>query len=191
MSLKSGSTGMPATPTTHWTIGKVHQQAIDTCNTSGVMGGRAPITGGVITINSRINQGASCAALLPSLSSVNKAVLIVKLTNTVTTVEIDPTTGLPVIDPVTMQPVMTTQTRTVAVVRAKDPVVTQSGNGFHITGTVQQSAAGNKPFGGDVFEAQVNVDNSADVAACNSMTSVPLTQVNFSTAGGSSISIHP
>src|SRR5262249_54098243 len=80
--------GQPATP--KWTMAKIHQVAFDTCDATGVSGGKSVITGGVVQINARLNPGATCDALAASLSSVNKAVVMVKFTATVTTTVTDP-----------------------------------------------------------------------------------------------------
>jgi hypothetical protein len=168
--------GIPGTtqpPAVNWTIAKIHKAALDSCNSAGVTGGKATINGGVITINARLNPGASCDTLMASLTSVAKAVVIVKFTSTT-------------VDPITLMPI----TRTVAVVRPQALQIVASGAGVHVTGTLPQTLALSKPFGGEVFESQLNIDNTADVAACQT-TPTPLTHLDFSTAGGSSISIHP
>lgn len=156
--------GQPAT--VKWTMEKIHQVPLDTCNSAGVTGGKAPITGGVLQVNARLNPGASCDALGASLASVNKAVVGVKLTNTATS--IDPITGLPVVG----------ATRTVASVHLKDVTVSQSGAGVLITGTAQQSASGNKPFGGETVDVQLN--------GTGDCTTAPLTALSLS----GTVSIH-
>jgi hypothetical protein len=166
---KPGIPGTGLTPTTRWTMLQIHQNPLASCNTAGVTGGKASITGGELKLNARVNPGASCDALVSSLSSVNKAVVGVKLTHTNTTV--DPITGA----------VTGTQTFTVALVRAKlDPTnIVASGGGIHITGTLQQSASGNKPFGGETLDVQLNL--GADCAAA------PVASIDLT---GSSLSIH-
>lgn len=145
---------------------KIHKAAIDTCDASGVTGGKATITGGTAQLNAKIPPGANCSTLLSSPPNIVKPVLVVKLTNT---------TG--------------TKTETVAVIKPTNLQFSQSGTGFHVTGTIPQTKANNKPFGGETFEAQLNVDNLSDAAACIGGTA-PLDHIDFSTAGGSGISIH-
>jgi hypothetical protein len=170
--------GQPAT--TGWTMARIHQVKLDTCDSSGVTGGRSVITGGVLQINARLNPGASCASLVASLGSVNKATLMVKLQNTTVTPVLDPITGLPVIDPTTGLPETTTQTSTSASVHVKNPTATPSGSGVLISGTAQQSAAGNKPFGGETVAVQLN--------AAGDCSTAPLATIDLT---GSTVSIHP
>jgi hypothetical protein len=158
--------GQPAT--TKWTMEKVHQVPLTSCDASGVSGGRSVITGGVLQANLRLNPGASCDSLAASLSSVNKAVVMVKLQNTVTTT-----------DPITLE--TTTTTSTSAAVHVKNVTATLSGGGVLLTGTAQQSASGNKPFGGETVDVQLNATpNTGDCAT------TPLTVINVS----GSVSIH-
>jgi hypothetical protein len=168
------------TPTAKWTMEKIHQAPLGTCDASGVTGGKSVITGGVVQINARLNAGASCDTLAASLSSVNKAIVTLKLTATVTTPVIDPITGLPVIDPVTGLPEVTTHTNTSAVVHAKGVTAALVGSDVVLTGVAQQSASGNKPFGGETVE--VHLPSTGDC------TMAPLTSIDLT---GSSVSIHP
>jgi hypothetical protein len=168
------------TPTAKWTMEKIHQAPIGSCDASGVTGGKSVITGGVVQINARLNPGASCDTLAASLSSVNKAGVMIKLTATITTPVLDPVTGQPVIDPVTGLPETTTHTNTSAVVHVKNPTATQSGTGVLLTGTAQQSASGNKPFGGETVAVQLN--------GTGDCTTGPLASLDLT---GSTVSIHP
>jgi hypothetical protein len=118
--------------------------------------------------------------LAASLSSVNKAVVMVKLQNVTVTPVLDPITGLPVIDPVTGLPETTTQTSTSANVHVKNVTATQSGSGVLLTGTAQQSASGNKPFGGETVAVQLN--------AAGDCSTAPLATIDLT---GSTVSIHP
>jgi hypothetical protein len=154
-------------------MGKVHKATLDTCNNAGVIGGKAAITGGVALLNARFAAGASCGTLMASLTNASKAVLVVKLTSTT-------------VDPITLA----TTTRTVGVVKPTNLAFAQSGSGLHVTGTIPQTSASNRPFGGEIVEAQLNIDNTLDVSACTSGPT-PLDHIDFSTGGGSSISIHP
>src|SRR5262249_24502317 len=110
--------GQPAT--VKWTMEKIHQVTLDTCDSSGVSGGKSVITAGVVQINARLDPGASCDSLAASLSAVNKATVMVKFTATVTTTVTDPITG---------QTTTTTQTRTSASVHVKSVTAVQSGSG--------------------------------------------------------------
>jgi hypothetical protein len=170
--------GQPAT--TGWTMEKIHRVRLDTCNSSGVTGGKSVITDGFLQINARLDPGATCAALATSLSSVNKATLGLKLTTTTVTPVLDPITGLPVIDPVTGLPETITQTHTSASVHVKNPSALLSGGGVLISGVAQQSASGNKPFGGEVVEVHLNASGDCSTAA---LATIDLT--------GSTVSIHP
>jgi hypothetical protein len=155
--------GQPAT--TGWTMLKIHRIRLDTCNASGVTGGKTTITDGFLQINARLDPGATCAALATSLSSVNKATLGLKLTTTTVTPVLDPITGLPVLDPITGLPETTTQTRTSASVHVKGPTASLSGGGVLITGTVQNSASGNKPFGGETLDVNLTASGDCSTAA--------------------------
>jgi hypothetical protein len=157
--------GQPAT--LKWTMAKIHQVRLDTCDSTGVSGGKSTITDGVLQINARLNSGASCASVAASLSSVNKAVVMVKLNNTVTTT-----------DPITL--VTTSTTHTSAVVHVKNVTATQSGSGVLLTGVAQQSASGNKPFGGETVSVQLN--------AAGDCSTAPLATIDLT---GSTVSIHP
>jgi hypothetical protein len=159
---------------------KIHQVPISSCDASGVTGGKSVITGGVVQINARLNPGASCDTLAASLSSVSKATVMLKLTATVTTPVLDPITGQPVIDPVTGLPETTTHTNTSAVVHVKDSTATQSGGSVLLTGTAQQSASGNRPFGGETVAVQLNGTGDCSTA--------PLASLDLT---GSTFSIHP
>jgi len=154
------------TPTAKWTMEKIHQVPLDTCNVSGVTGGKSVITGGVLQINARLNPGASCDSLAASLSNLNKAVIGVKLTTTTT-----------VTDPITLE--TTTTTNTSAAVHVKTVTATQSGGGVLLTGLAQQSASGNKPFGGETVDVQLNATGDCSTA--------PLTTLTIT----GSVSIHP
>jgi hypothetical protein len=136
---------------------------------AGVTGGKLPIDGGVITFNGKIPPGATCDTLLSAPPNIIKPVLVIKLTGT------NPKSGKP---------------STVAVIKPTNLVFSVVGTGFHIVGDVPQTSAGNKPFGSETFEAQLNTDNLADAAACISGPT-PVTHIDFSTAGGSTISVHP
>lgn len=138
------------------------------CDNSGVTGGKASITGANIILNAKIAPGASCSTLLSGPPNVSKAVLVVKLQHT---------------DPVTLK------TFTVAVVKPVNLQFSQVGTGFGVTGTIPQTSANNKPFGGETFEAQLNVDNIPDALACIGGTT-DLSHIDFSAAGGSGFSIH-
>jgi hypothetical protein len=168
--------GQPATA--HWTMEKIHQAPLANCNVTAVTGGKSVVTGGVLQINARLNMGASCDTLAASLKAVNKATVTLKLTTTITTPVLDPITGLPVIDPVTGLPETTTQTFTSAVVHAKNvgPSTTFDG----LTGVAQQSASGNKPFGGEVVDVHLPTTGDCSTA--------PLTSLDLT---GASVSVHP
>jgi hypothetical protein len=160
--------GQPST--VGWTMEKIHQAPISSCNASGVTGGKSVITGGVLQVNARLDKGASCATLVTSLSSVSHIVVMLKLTNTVTTTTVDPVTGLPV---------TTTMTSTSASVRVTNVIATPSGGGVLLTGTAQQSASGNKPFSGEIVAVQLN--------GTGDCTTAPLTFLDLT---GSTVSIH-
>jgi hypothetical protein len=170
--------GQPVT--TGWTMAKIHQVKLDTCDSSGVNGGKSVITGGVLQINARLNSGASCASVAGSLSALSKATLMVKLQNITVTPVLDPVTGQPVIDPTTGLPETTTQTSTSANVHVKNVTATQSGSGVLLTGTVQNSSSGNKPFGGETVAVQLN--------AAGDCSTAPLATIDLT---GSTVSIHP
>jgi hypothetical protein len=170
--------GQPAT--SGWTMAKIHQVKLDTCDSSGVSGGKSVITGGVLQINARLNSGATCDAIAASLSSLSKATLMLKLQNTTVTPVLDPVTGLPVIDPVTGLPETTTQTSTSASVHVKNVTATQSGSGVLLTGTAKQSSSGKKPFGGETVAVQLN--------AAGDCSTAPLATIDLT---GSTVSIHP
>jgi hypothetical protein len=167
------ASGQPAT--VHWTMEKIHQVPLASCDATGVNGGKSLITGGVLQVNLRLNQGASCDTLAASLSSLNKAVVMVKLTNTVTTSVTDPITGITT---------TTTQTSTSAAVHVKNVTAAPgSGTDVVLTGTAQQSASGNKPFGGETVAVTLHATPSVGDCA-----TTPLTQVDLT---GSTVSIHP
>jgi hypothetical protein len=159
------------TPTAKWTMEKIHQAPITTCDASGVIGGKSTITGGVVQINARLNGGASCDTLAASLSSLNKAVMMVKLTNTVTTTVTDPITGITT---------TTTQTNTSANVHVKNVTAIASGSGVLLSGTAQQSSSGKKPFGGETVAVQLNGTGDCSTA--------PLASLDLT---GSTLTIHP
>jgi hypothetical protein len=98
----------------------------------------------------------------------------VKLTNTVTTTVTDPVTGITT---------TTTTTKTSASVHVKSVTAVESGSGVHLTGVAQQSASGNKPFGGETVDVQLNAAPSA-----GDCSTTPLTAIDL---GGSTVSIHP
>jgi hypothetical protein len=177
-SLRPGLPMSGQTPTAGWTMEKIHQAPVTNCNVSAVTGGKSVITGGVLTVNARLKQGASCDAQAASLSSLDKAVVTLKLTNTTVTPVLDDT-GQPVIDPVTGLPETTSQTRTSAVVRVKGVSASLGGLGVILTGVVQQSASGNKPFGGETVEVQLPASGDCSAAP---LASLPL---------GGKVSIHP
>ena len=134
-------------------------------------------------MNARLDAGASCDSLAASLLGVNKAVVMVKLQNIVSTSVTDPITGT----------TTTTTTSTSATVHVKivSPTqVSQAGSDVVLTGVAPQSSSGNKPFGGETFETQINVDNLSDFAGCLGGTN-NVDHIDFSTAGGSTLSIHP
>jgi hypothetical protein len=133
----------------------------------GVTGGKSTITGGVLTVNARLNPGASCDSLGASLSSLSKAVITLKLTTTVTTT-----------DPITLETTSTTNTS--AVVHVKQPVTASlGGGGVVLSGQAQQSASMNKPFGGETVE--VTLPATGDCSAAP-LASIPL---------GGKVAIHP
>jgi hypothetical protein len=169
VTLKPGDPGHTQPASTKNISVKVHNGAVDTCNNAGVTGGKLPINGGVITFNGKIPPGATCDTLLSAPPNITKPVLVIKLTGT------NPKSGKP---------------STVAVIKPTNLVFSVVGTGFHIVGDVPQTKAGNKPFGNETFEAQLNTDNIADAVACISGPT-PLTHIDFSTAGGSTISVHP
>ncbi len=140
--------------------------ATGACDPTLTTGGKAPINGTSIILNAKTAVGSSCATLLSAPPNIAKAVLVVKLTNT--------TAG---------------KTMTVAVIKPTNLQWTQVGAGFHITGTIPAIAG--KPFSGETFDAQINVDNLADAIACVSPGTTPLTHIDFSAADGSGFSIHP
>jgi hypothetical protein len=179
MSLRPAIPATTVAPTAGWTMGKMHSASLTSCDSTQVTGGKAAITDGTAVANIRFGQLASCDTLMASLTNVSKVVLNVKLSSTTTVTTIDPTTGLPV---------TTSSTRTVAVVKSKDVQITQSGSGLLLTGTLPQSASGNKPFGGETIQAQINIGNPSDVSACTGGTT-PLDHIDF--GAGSSFSIHP
>ena len=77
---------------------------------------------------------------------------------------------------------------TLAVIKPRNIVVTRAGGGFSITGDIPQTKAGNKPFGGEHFTAQVNVDNVPDLGYCLSGLN-NVDHIDFSSAGGSQFTI--
>jgi hypothetical protein len=155
----------PATPASKPTSVKVHKAVADPCDNSGVTGGKGPITGGSVILNAKIG-GASCAALAGGTATLEKAQLIVKLTG----------------------PNAKGKTQTVAVIKPVNIAVAPSGVGFAITGDIPQTSANNKPFGGESFSAQINVDNVADFVGCLGGSN-NADHVDFSSAGGSTFSI--
>jgi hypothetical protein len=157
----------PTTPAKKPTSVKIHKAAVDTCDSGGVAGGKATINGGSIVLNAKIAPGADCQAVAAGTAMLANPVLTLKLTNT---------TG--------------SKTETVAVVKPTNLVVMPQGAGFHATGTLPQTKAMNKPFGGETFETQINVDNLSDFAGCLGGTN-NVDHIDFSTAGGSTLSIHP
>src|SRR3954466_3639714 len=74
LELKPGIPGNTQVATPGWTKAKVHKAALDSCNNAGVTGGKASITDGVVVVNARLAQGASCNALTASLTNVSKIV---------------------------------------------------------------------------------------------------------------------
>ena len=165
--------GQPATA--KWTMEKIHQVSLTSCVTN-VTGGRSAVTGGVLQVNARLDAGASCDSLAASLLGVNKAVVMVKLQNIVSTSVTDPITGT----------TTTTTTSTSATVHVKivSPTqVSQAGSDVVLTGVAPQSSSGNKPFGGETVTVQLH--STPLVGDC---TTTPLTQVDLT---GSTVSIQP
>ena len=160
-----GIPGSTQPPSTKALSIKVKNAAGSPCVNSGVTGGKAPITGASIILNAKTAPGAGCGTLLSGPPNIAKAVLVVKLQNT--------TAG---------------KTSTVAVIKPTGMVWAQAGTGFQITGTIPAIAG--KPFSGETFQAQINVDNLADAIACVT-GSTPLTHIDFSAGGGSGFAVHP
>jgi hypothetical protein len=170
--LQPGIPGAGQAPSSGLISFKIKNAGIGPCDNSGLVGGKAPVNTGGVRLNAKLAPGANCATLLGSAPNVARAVLKVKLQNT------DFTIG---------------QTITVAVIKPTNLQWTQVGTGFHVTGTIPQTPANNKPFGGEAFEAQLNIDNIEfdGVNACAAPGSTtPLTHLEFS-AVGSGFSIHP
>ena len=170
-SLKPGVPMSGQLPTAKWTMEKIHNAPIDGCDVSGVTGGKSVITGGELRINARLNPGASCDTLAASLSSVNKAVVRLKLTNTTTTTTTDPITG---------EVTTTSWTRTSAVVVVKSVTASQVGSDVLLTGVAHQSSSGNKPFGGHIVEVLLHGTGDCSIG--------PLTSLDLT---GSTVSVHP
>jgi len=155
--------GIPATGTSTKKI-KLQDKAatITACDASGVSGGKEAITGGVASIKATIPPGAACSTLLTATPSLSKPVLTVKLTGA--------------------------DGKAVAKITLKTLTFSQSGLGFALAGTVPDNAGHTKPFGGETLTAQINVDNLTDALACIGGTA-DLTHIDFSAAGGSTLSI--
>jgi hypothetical protein len=150
---------------------KIHK-ATGACTSGGVIGGKAPITGAVITFNAKLSPGQTCSALNTTGLQFVHPELIVKLTNT---------TG--------------SKTTTVAVVRPANLQFSVELPGFAvgigIIGTIPQTKANNKPFGGEAFQGSVFINNLNDAVSCVEGITTSLDHIDFGTGGGSGFSIHP
>jgi hypothetical protein len=157
----------PSTPAPKPTSVKVHKAALSPCDASGVTGGKATINGGDTVFNAKLAPGADCATVAGGTAVLVNPQLIVKLTNT---------TG--------------SKTATVAVLKPVNITITPSGPSFIIKGDIPQTKAGNKPFGGEHLTSQINIDNISDAIGCALGTN-NLSHIDFSAAGGSTLSIAP
>jgi hypothetical protein len=172
LTLKPGLPGAAQPVSTKPISAKVHNATGSDCAGS-VTGGKAPINGAVVQFNAKVGPGQSCSTLNTTGVGFSKPVLIIKLTNT--------TAG---------------KTKAVAVVKPTNlhfsVLLAPLKVGLDITGTIPQTKANNKPFGGEMFEAAVYIDNVLDAVACAEPPAMtPLDHIDFSSAGGSGFTIHP
>jgi len=160
--IKPGIPTASAAPATKKLKLQAKNATISACNSTGVTGGKEAITGGVATLKGTIPPGATCSTLLSAPPSLTSPALTVKFTGA--------------------------DGKAVAKITLKSLALAQSGLGFSITGVVPVNPK--KPFSGETVTVQANVDNTTDALNCiTGVTGADLTHIDFSAAGGSTISI--
>jgi hypothetical protein len=141
---------------------QIKKASLVNCDSHLVSGGKYAITGGTIDFKARIPKGNDCASVLFG-GPIDKSVVVVKLTG-------ENAKG---------------HTATVAVVKPTNLNVSLSTAAFIIDGTVPQTPAGNKPFGGEHFHLELSV-NVVDTLACTG-GSAPLDHLDLSSIIGLAI----
>jgi hypothetical protein len=142
--------------------------------TVAVTGGKYPISGGSVSLVTHIVPGTSptvdCGSVAGGADGIVKPVLKVQLTG------INPKSGKP---------------STVATIKVTNVAIAPAGVGFGITGDIAQNKANTANFGGEHFSAQINVDNFTDFVGCLTPGGTPVSHIDFSAAGASTMSIAP